>query len=103
MLEVFTLGVREQSQRGRTKIGSVIDQDVEPAKLACDLNRDRVDVFLHGDVADDAVGAGIVPRDLFDSFARPCDKSDARASADEFTNESESESGRPARDCDSQT
>jgi hypothetical protein len=56
-LDVLAVGVGEQRERGRAEARRVVDQDVEAAERAADLQRDRVRVFLPGDVADDAVAA----------------------------------------------
>ena len=54
-LEVLALGVGEQRQRHRAEARRVVDQHVEAAERAADLQRDRVRVVLARDVADDAV------------------------------------------------
>ena len=58
-LEIFAVGVGEQRERHRTEARGVVDQDVEAAELADDLQRDRMDIVLERDVADDAVRAAM--------------------------------------------
>ena len=63
-LEILALGIAEQRERRRAEIRRVVDQDVEAAQLAENLQRHRVDVVLRRDVADDAVRAGMLAGDL---------------------------------------
>jgi hypothetical protein len=63
-LEVLALGVGEQRERHRAEARRVVDEHVEAAERGADLERDRMRVFLAGDVADDAVAAGDAARDL---------------------------------------
>jgi hypothetical protein len=101
--EVFTFGVGKQSEWCWTKTRGVVDKNIEAAELACDLDRHRVDVFLFRDIGHDPVRVGIFPRDLFDSFASPCNKGDSRASADQFTNKCEAQTRSPTGYSDSQS
>ena len=54
-LEILAVGVGERHQRHRAERRGVVDEDVEAAERGRDLHRDRVDVLLARDVADDAV------------------------------------------------
>ena len=54
-------------------------EHVEAAERAENLQRHRVDVVLHRDVADDAVGAGMLAGDPFDALALPRDERDMGA------------------------
>ena len=80
-LEVLALGVGEQRQRHRAEARGVVDEHVEAAERAADLQRDRVDVVLARDVADDAVAAGDRARDALHARGVAGDEGDARRRA----------------------
>ena len=101
-LEILALGVAEERERRGPEIGRVVDQDVESAELAENLERDGIDGVLRRDVADDAVDAGVAALDRFDAVAAARDEGDARAGAVQGTDERQSETGRPACDGDPQ-
>ena len=102
-LEVLALGVAEQRERRWAQARGVVDEDVQSAKRAENLQRDRMDVLLAGDVADNADDPGIRGRDSLDSFAIPGDEGDVRAAAGEFANQREAEPGCPACDGDAKS
>src|SRR6185503_8721336 len=92
VFEIFTLSVGKQPERRWTKTRGVVDKYVEAAELARDLNRNRVDVFLFRDVSHDSVCAGIFLCDLFNALASTRNEGDACASAEQFTNQCETQS-----------
>ena len=55
LLQLLAFGVGKQRQRDRAEARGIVDQHVEAAEVAGDLQRDRVDVVLPADVADNAV------------------------------------------------
>ena len=83
-LEVLARRVAEQRQRHRSQARGVVDEHVETAKGAGDLQSDRIDVFLPRDVADDAVRARMCQGDGLDVRGCACDEGHVRAAAEEF-------------------
>jgi len=77
-----------------------VDQDVEPAERAADLQRDGVHVFLPRDVADDAVAAGDLARDATETAGVAGDEGDRVAARRERFDEGEAEARRAAGDGD---
>ena len=77
-----------------------MDQDVEAAERAADLQRDGVHVVLLRDVADDAVAAGDRARDARDAAGVAGDEGDAVAARRERFDEGEAEARRAAGDGD---
>ena len=100
--QVLAVGVAQQRQRRRPEVRGVVDQHVEPAELADDLHGDGVDVVLHGDVADDAVRAGVSPRHLLDAARRAGDEGHPRAAAEQLPDEGQAQPGGAAGDGDPQ-
>ena len=82
--QVLAVGVAQQLQRRRPEVRGVVDQHVEAAEFADDLHGDGVDVVLHGDVADDAVRAGVLARHLLDAARRAGDEGHPRAAAEQL-------------------
>ena len=101
LLQRLALGVGQQRQRHRPEARRVVDQHVEPAEAAGDLQRDRVDVVLAADVADDAVRAGRVGGAL-DGARGAGDEGDARAVRGELPHQRQAEAGGAAGDGDAQ-
>jgi hypothetical protein len=99
LLEVLAVGVGEQSERHRAEAGGAVDQHVEAAEVAGDLQGDRMDVVLAADVADNAGGAG-VPGGFGDSLGGAGDEGDARALGSELADQREAEAGGAAGDGD---
>jgi hypothetical protein len=102
VFEVLAVRVAQQSQRCRPKFRGVIDQDVEPAEVAHDLDGDGVDVVLDGYIADDPVRSRVLPRHLFDAAWRAGDECHARAPAKQLADQGQAQSGGAARDGDAQ-
>ena len=99
-LEILALGVAEQRQRRRTEIRRVVDEDVEAAQLAENLQRHRVDVVFRRDVAHDAVRARMLAGDLVDPLAMARDERDAGALLVQKMDEGKAEARRAAGDRD---
>ena len=98
--KILAVGVGERHERNRTQRRGVVDEDVEPAERGRDLHRDRVDVLLAGDVADDAARAVDIRGDGVDAVGRPRDESNGGAAAVKLAHQREPESGRAAGDGD---
>ena len=94
-VEVFVVGVGKQRQRHRAEAGGAVDQDVEAAEVAGDLQRDCMDVVLAADVADDADGAS-VPGGLGHCRGGAGDESHAGAVCRKLAHERAAEAGRAA-------
>ena len=102
-LEIFALGVGEERERRRPEARGVVDEHVEAAEGAELIwSGDRVDVLLPRDVADDAVGAGMVAGNAVDALAGAGDEGDAGAAAAELAHEREAETGGASGDGDSE-
>ena len=99
-LEILALGVAQKRERRRSEIRRVVDEDVEAAQLAENLQRHRVDVVFRRDVAHDAVRAGMFAGDLVDPLAVAGDERHARALLVEQMDEGQAESRRAAGDGD---
>ena len=97
-LEILAIGVAEERQRGGPEIGGVVDEDVETAEFAKNLESDGIDGVLRGDVSDDAVGARVATLDRFDPVAAARDEGHPRAGAVQLADEREPEAGCAARD-----
>ena len=99
LFQLLAFRIGEQGQRRGPKARGVVDQHVEPAEIARDLQRDRVDVVLPPDVADNAASAGFIG----DPCHRPGaarDERDAGASVRQAPDERKPEPGGPAGDGD---
>jgi hypothetical protein len=90
----LTVGVRQERERNGTEARRVVDEHVQPAKAAEDLQRDRIDGFLRRDVADDAVRVGMSTGDLVDAFARAGHERHASAAACELGDQREAQTLR---------
>src|SRR5262249_48422203 len=88
VFEILAVSITEQRQRYRPEIRSIVDQDIQPSKLANDLNRDGVNVSLDRNVADNAVSP-LVPCSSLDSTGSARDESDLCASPDQFADQRE--------------
>ena len=90
-LQGFAVGVAEQRERRRAEVRGVVHQHVEAAECADDLEGDRVDVLLQGDVPDDPVYAGEVARHPLDAVPRPGDEGHPRAAAVQLPDEGQAQ------------
>jgi hypothetical protein len=90
--EIFAIGVGQESQRRRSKARGVVDQHVEAAELAEDLQGDRIDVVFPGHVADDAVGIRQLAGDALHRLCGTGDEGDVSAAAGQFADECKAES-----------
>jgi hypothetical protein len=79
-----------------------VDEDVEAAERAADLERDRVRVVLAGDVADDAVAAGDGSGDAADAGRVAGDEGDGVTARGEGVDERAAEAGSAAGDGDTE-
>ncbi len=82
-----------------SEVRSVVDERIEPAEVPRDLQRQRIDVFLASDVADDAARASLLG-DLLDGRGGAGDEGDTSASGGKEPDKGETQAGRPARDGD---
>ena len=73
-----------------------------PPSSPSDLHGDGVDVRFHGDVADDAVRAGVFPRHPLDAVRRAGDERHARAATEQLPDEGQTQPGGAAGDRDPQ-
>src|SRR6516165_9621031 len=86
-LELLAFGVGEQGERDGAEARSVVDEDIDATQAAADLQSDRVDVFLAGQIADDAVVSGQLTRDTLQTLLATRDKGDFGAAAAELANQ----------------
>ena len=100
--EVLALGVAEQGERHRPEARGVVDEHVEAAERAADLQGDGVRVGLLRDVADDAVAAGKRRRGAGDGSALAGDEGDAIAARRKGLGERAAEARGAAGDGDAQ-
>src|SRR5262249_12976789 len=89
--------VGERHERGRSEARCTVDEHIEPAKIASDLQCDRVDVFLAPDVADNSTRPCLIG-DPLDSTSSTSDKGNVSAADHKQADESQSEAGRSTRD-----
>ena len=86
-LELLAFGVGEQGEWDGAEARSVVDEDIDAAQAAGDLQSDRIDVFLARQVADDAMGPRQFARDTLQTLPATRDKGDFGAAAAELTNQ----------------
>ena len=101
--QVLAVGVAQQRERCRAEVRRVVDQDIEPAQLTDDLQRNGVDVVFHGNVADDPMRAGVFTRHLLDAAPRAGDEGHPGAATEQLPDEGQPQPGRAAGDGDPQT
>src|SRR5262249_23544355 len=96
-LQILAFRVGERHERGRSEGRCAVDERIEPAKVARDLQGDRVDVFLVPDVADNPTGPRLIGN-LLDRTGSTSDKGNASAADAKQPDESQPEAGRSTRD-----
>ncbi len=98
-LEILAIGVGQQRQGDRTQVRSVVDQHVQPAQQAGDLQGRRIDRLLVSDVGDDAVGAGLAGHGL-DPLASAGGEDHLGAPVAKLANQGQAKTGCAAGDGD---
>ena len=73
-----------------------------PPSSPSNLNRDRVNVVFQRDVADDAVGSGMLAGDPFDAIAASGDERDAGAAAEKLPDQRQTQARGAAGNGDAQ-
>jgi hypothetical protein len=92
-----SIRVGERHEGGRAEGRCVVDERIEPAKIASDLQCDRIDVVRAPDIADNSTRPRLIG-DPLDHTGGASDKGNVSAAGDKQPDESPSEAGRSTRD-----
>src|SRR5262249_29612037 len=98
--QVLAVRVAQLCKGSRPKVRRVVDEYVQPSEFAHDLHGDGMDVGLYGNVAHDSVCADVSPGHLLHAARRTGHKRHARTTAEQFTDESQTQPRGATRDGD---
>src|SRR5262249_29447687 len=99
LLQFLAFRVGKGCEWGRAEARCVVNENVEPAEVSDDLQRNRVDVALSSDVADNSARARAIGCQL-NGRGGAGDEGDTSTLVGEQSDECESEAGRPSGDGD---